>query len=140
MISCLLHSLQFATNIFQLIWNLQKISYYRTLWTTKTGWELLANLLDWKCVADAISISQRRKLRSDSAASPLWCLDTELLESVMVRWRHNVYSMQFVSGADPACQFMGAISVIFGSQVSVSSQVSFWIAQNHGEKCYFRKF
>jgi len=35
---------------------------------------------------------------------------------------------------------VGAISVIFGSQVSVGSQVSFWIVQNHGEKCYFRKF
>jgi len=27
----------------------------------------------------------------------------------------------------------GAISVIFASQVSVGSQVSFWIVQNHGE-------
>ena len=34
----------------------------------------------------------------------------------------------------------GAISVIFGSQVSIDSQVSFWIVQNHGEKCYFRTF
>jgi len=33
----------------------------------------------------------------------------------------------------------GAISIIFGSHVSVGSQVSFWIVQNHGEKCYFRK-
>ena len=34
----------------------------------------------------------------------------------------------------------GAISVIFGSQVSVGSQVYFRIVQNHGEKSYFRKF
>jgi len=32
-----------------------------------------------------------------------------------------------------------AISVIFGSQVSVGSQVSFRIVQNHGEKSYFRR-
>jgi len=34
----------------------------------------------------------------------------------------------------------GAISVIFGSQVSVGSEVSFRIVQNHGEKSYFRRF
>ena len=33
----------------------------------------------------------------------------------------------------------GAISVIFGSQVSVGSQVSFRIVQNHGDKSYFRR-
>jgi len=32
----------------------------------------------------------------------------------------------------------GVISVIFGSQASVGSQVSFLIVQNHGEKSYFR--
>ena len=43
-------------------------------------------------------------------------------------------------GPDPARKFRGgAISVIFGSQVSVGSQVSFRIVQIHGEKCYFRK-
>jgi len=42
--------------------------------------------------------------------------------------------------ADPARKFRGAISVIFGSQVSVGSKVSFRIVQNHGEKSYFRKF
>ena len=34
----------------------------------------------------------------------------------------------------------GAISVIFGSQVSVGSQVSFRIVKNHGENSYFRRF
>jgi len=34
----------------------------------------------------------------------------------------------------------GAISVIFGSQVSVGSQVSFRIVQNHGEKNSFLRF
>jgi len=34
----------------------------------------------------------------------------------------------------------GAISVIFGSQVSVGSQVSFRIVKSHGEKSYFRTF
>jgi len=34
----------------------------------------------------------------------------------------------------------GAISVIFGSQVSVGSQVSFLIVKIHGEKRYFRGF
>ena len=43
-------------------------------------------------------------------------------------------------GVDPARKLRGAISVIFGSQVSVGSQVSFRIVQNHGEKSYFRSF
>ena len=34
----------------------------------------------------------------------------------------------------------GAISVIFGREASVGSQVSFRIVQNHGEKSYFRRF
>jgi len=39
------------------------------------------------------------------------------------------------AGADPARKFRGgAISVIFGSQVS------FQIVKNHGEKSYFRRF
>ena len=43
--------------------------------------------------------------------------------------------------ADPTRKFRGgAISAIFGSQVSVGSEVSFCIVQNHGEKCYFHKF
>ena len=37
-------------------------------------------------------------------------------------------------------KFRGAISVIFGSQVSVGSQVFFRIVKNHGEKSYFRRF
>ena len=34
---------------------------------------LLTNLLDWRCVTDAKLISLQSKLRSDSAAPPLWC-------------------------------------------------------------------
>ena len=36
---------------------------------------LLTNFLDWRCVADAQSISQQSNLRSDSVVSPLWCLN-----------------------------------------------------------------
>ena len=34
----------------------------------------------------------------------------------------------------------GEMSVIFGSQFSVGSQMSFRIVKNHGEKGYFRRF
>jgi len=45
------------------------------------------------------------------------------------------------AGANPARKFRGgAISVIFGRQVSVGSQVSFRIVKNHGEKSYFLRF
>ena len=44
------------------------------------------------------------------------------------------------SGADPARKFRRAISVIFGSQFSLGSRVSFRIVKNHGEKVTFVGF
>ena len=44
-ISCVLHFLQFATNIFQLTWNLKKI--LTTFWTTTTRWEMPSRLIHW---------------------------------------------------------------------------------------------
>jgi len=43
-------------------------------------------------------------------------------------------------GADPGVSLGVGISVIFGSQVSVGSQVSFRIVKDHGEKGYFHRF
>jgi len=61
-------------------------------------------------------------------------------------WRWNGVRTQMIpianmmQGRIQTVSLRGEMSVIFGSQFSVGSQMSFRIVKNHGEKGYFRRF
>ena len=58
--------------------------------------------------------------------------------AILAAKRSHTYNIE--QGRIQPVSLGGVISVIFGSQVSVGSQMSFRIVKNHGEKSYFRRF
>jgi len=100
------------------------------LWQTLDSVPLPA-VIKAKIVNEALQWISKRLAQLQRYAN-----QAELTSELNFTWT----TLSFEAGVDPARKFRGAISVIFGSQVSVGSQVSFRIVQNHGEKGYFRGF
>jgi len=73
--------------------------------------------------------------------SPLWHLINKYLEAFLTKIQLIIQSTTYTNqGRIQPVSLGGAISIIFGSQVSVGSQKSFRIVQNHGKKVNFVGF